>query len=149
LRNLTVLFAHFARTPRRLARQQLPLTKVAAMLYGAGMTSFWPSLSHLPFLFGAGVLAGVALWSYLRSAELGALLIAIGGGLRVVHQLCSIWWMFGLANGASSHTASLGLFSAALWLGALCAEVLVVLGVVLLLVRVAQKDVSLASADQR
>jgi hypothetical protein len=105
------------------------------------MMSFWPALSHLPFLFGAGVLAGVALWSYLRSAELGALLIAGGGGLRVVHQLCSIWWMFNLYDkGAASHSASLGLFTTILWLGALCAEVLVVLGVVLVLLRVAQRD---------
>jgi hypothetical protein len=98
------------------------------------------SFSYLPFCACSGVLLGLALWGWRRTGATGALLIAIAGGLGVLHQafgLYGLWRMF--HEGPAPYGRWVAMTGAAQSGGALIADVLVIVGVALLLRRIPRR----------
>src|SRR5262249_27724157 len=92
------------------------------------------SVGALPFFVGACVLGGFGLWGWRRTGATGALLIAIGGGLRALRDLLFGWHMMRIYSGAASWKSSVA-FGVEEQVGAMISEVLVIVGVALLLRR--------------
>ena len=99
---------------------------------GGLLASVW----QLPFFIASCVLGGFAIWGWRRSGATGALLIAIGCAVRLVHELVYVVEMVRMYGGGPSSLAQtmmwLGAFQT---VGALIADVLIIVGVALLLRR--------------
>jgi hypothetical protein len=104
------------------------------------MAGLLASLWQLPFFICSCVLGGFALWGWRRSGANGALLVAIGCAVRVVHELVGVYQMTRLyAGGASSYARTAMWYGAFQSVGALIADVLFIVGVALLLRRLPRK----------
>ena len=95
---------------------------------------------QLPFLVCTCVIGGFALWGWRRSASTGALLIAIGCGVRLLGHVAYVWQMARLYGGGPSAYAQwmvvFGVFQSA---GGLIADVLFIVGLALILRRLPAK----------
>jgi hypothetical protein len=93
-------------------------------------------ITQLPFFVCTCVLGGFALWGWRRSASTGALLIAIGCGVRVLGHVGYIWQMSRLySGGPSSYAQTAMVFGAFGTAGGLIADVLLIVGLALILRR--------------
>jgi hypothetical protein len=96
------------------------------------------SWHYVPFLVASCVLSGFALGGWRRSGATGALLVASGAGVRVLHQLFGVYSTYQLyAQGPSraEYLQRAALYGAFQTVGAILADVLVIVGVALLLRR--------------
>jgi hypothetical protein len=106
-----------------------------------GTSWLWTTVQYLPYLVCSCVLGGIAIAGYLRTRATGALLVAIACGVRVVHELFGvynmyrIWTMTDRGNYARWATIA-GAFQSA---GALIADILFIVGLALLLRRIAPR----------
>jgi hypothetical protein len=99
----------------------------------AGLVS---SLSQLPFLVATCVLGGFAIWGWRRTGQTGALLIAIGAAVQVLHQLLWVWSLTRMyADGVANYARTMTVYGMMRSVGGLTAEVLFIVGVALLLRR--------------
>ena len=95
---------------------------------------------QLPFLVCTCVIGGFALWGWRRSASTGALLIAIGCGVRLLGHVAYVWQMARLyGGGPSSYAASMMVFGVFQSAGGLIADVLFIVGLALILRRLPAK----------
>ena len=98
------------------------------------------SASYVPFFVCSCVLGGFALWGWRRSGETGALLIAIGCGVRVLGHVAYVWQMARLyGGGPSSYAQSMMVFGVFQSAGGLIADVLFIVGLALILRRLPAK----------
>ena len=98
------------------------------------------AVAQLPFFVCTCVLGGFALWGWRRSAQTGALLIAIACGVRVLGHVAYVWQMARLyGGGPSSYAQSMMVFGAFQSAGGLIADVLVIVGLALILRRLPPK----------
>ncbi len=94
------------------------------------------SAQYIPFLVCSCVLGGFALWGWRRTGLTGALLVVIAAALRVMHELFGVYGMWRLWNGGPSRYGQfVTLYGAAQSVGALVADVLVIVGLALILRR--------------
>jgi hypothetical protein len=94
------------------------------------------SASFVPFFVCSGVLGGFALWGWRRSRETGALLIAIGAGLEMLHHAVGVYGMWRIWNrGPSGYYGATMVLTMAQSAGAFIANVLFIVGVGLVLRR--------------
>jgi hypothetical protein len=94
------------------------------------------AFTQLPFLVCTCVLGGFALWGWRRSASTGALLIAIGCGVRALGEVGYIWQMSRLySGGASSYARTAMLLGPFAAVGGVIADVLFIVGLALILRR--------------
>src|SRR5437899_10177508 len=92
----------------------------------------------LPYLVASCVLGGIAIAAWRRTRTTGALLIAIACGVRVVHESAGIYYMWRLVSDSVSRASVyMTLYSAFQSAGAITADVLLIVGVALVLRRVA------------
>jgi hypothetical protein len=110
------------------------------------MSWMFGAISYLPYLVCSCVLGGIAVAGYRRTQLTGPLLIAIACGVRVVHECFGIYNMFRLWTHTSvedygRYATMYGAFNSA---GALIADVLFIVGVALLLRRVAPAHAGVA-----
>ena len=100
------------------------------------MVGLLASLTQLPFLVATCVLGGFALWGWRRSASTGALVIAIGCGVRVLGQLVSVYQMAQLSRMTAAEYGRMAMLLGAFHsVGGLIADVLVIVGLALILRR--------------
>ena len=92
------------------------------------------SVGALPFFVAACVLGGFGLWGWRRTGATGALLIAVGGGVRALRDLLFAWHMARIYTGGASWKSSVA-FGVEEQTGAIISEVLIIVGVALLLRR--------------
>ena len=99
------------------------------------------SIQYLPHLICSGVLGGIAIAGYRRTQATGLLLIAMACGVRLVHQSVGVYNMWRLWNHRSA--AAYGLYMTGIAAfqsaGALIADVLFIVGVALLIRRLAPR----------
>jgi len=102
------------------------------------MSWMFASIQYVPFLVASCVLGGFAVWGWRRSGATGALLVAIGAGVRVLHQLIGVYAMYRVyahGPGDSRHLGTMALYGGMQAAGAVVADVLLIVGVALLLRR--------------
>ncbi|HXU69097.1 MAG TPA: hypothetical protein VN947_07195 [Polyangia bacterium] len=92
------------------------------------------SIDALPFFVAACVLCGLAVWGFRRTGQTGALVIAVGAGVRALRDLVFTWHMMEMYSGRTPWRMALQ-FAIVEQVGALISEVLIIVGVALLLRR--------------
>jgi hypothetical protein len=94
------------------------------------------AVTQLPFLVCTCVLGGFALWGWRRSASTGALLIAIGCGVRALGEVGYIWQLSRLyTSGPASYGRTAILFGPFTAVGGVIADFLFIVGLALILRR--------------
>ncbi len=100
------------------------------------MAGLFASVTQIPFLVTTLVLAGFAVWGWRRSAATGALLIAIACGVRVLGQLVSVYQLAQISRMSTAEYGRMAmLFGVFHSIGALTADVLLIVGLALILRR--------------
>jgi len=90
------------------------------------------SVGALPFFVCACVLGGFAIWGWRRTRATGALLIAVGAGVRASRDIVFAWHMMQIYGGRASWRMSIP-FTVVEHTGSLIAEVLIIVGLALIL----------------
>lgn len=103
-------------------------------------------IQFLPYLVGSCVLGGIAIAGYRRTQATGPLLIAIACGVRVVHETVGVYnmWRLWTRSSMEDYARYATLFGAFQSAGALIADVLFIVGVALLIRRVAPAHAGVA-----
>ena len=97
-------------------------------------------VTQAPLFVCTCVLGGIALWGWRRSASTGALLIAIGCGVRAIGHVGWVWQMSRLyTGGPSSYGASMMMFGAFETVSGIVTNVLFIVGLALILRRLPSK----------
>ena len=94
----------------------------------------YAAIGGLPFFVAACVLGGFALWGWRRTRATGALVIAVGAGVRALRDLLFAWHMMQVYSGRAPWKSSL-MFGIEEQVGAIVSEVLIIVGVALVLRR--------------
>lgn len=110
------------------------------------MSWMFGAIQYLPYLVCSCVLGGIAIAGYRRTQSTGPLLIAIACGVRLVHESVGIYNMWRLWTRTSMedygrYATLYGAFQSA---GSLIADVLFIVGVALLIRRVAPAHADVA-----